>query len=361
MKGHIMDGLNGRRGFTLIEVGVLIAVAGSMGAVVIPGADRLQKASLDTKSQWVHHDLARRQFVYMGDHQGAFTGPNTSGADWNRDLISAFSNHGIDTLDFDTAGGNPTSQGDWITPLVGDAYGFSANRAVRTQQKFEVVADPTTDRMVDILFLSPAPADAAQFQELLQESGFRQRSFLQIQSFSHYSIEHEQRNVVIDSKNDIGYSEWFAVQSKSDLALTPVGYSPNVHNVGMQPSNKVLFSDGTRFYTDSLGLNIDIGTVAILNSRDSDIGPMLHGSAAYGRETSVSPSQMNLDLSYRKNGGEGMYVTMFDGSLQYMTREQSWTDPTPWYPSGSVWQSSENATPESQAWVKKNLPDGIIH
>jgi len=357
----MMSRLNGRRGFTLVELGALIAVGGSIGAVVGPGAGRLQKANLETKSQWVHHELARRQFMYAGDHLGAITGPNTSGSEWNKSLLSSFSNEGVETLEFDTAGGNPTSQGDWITPLVGDAYGFSENRAIRTHQKYEVIADPTADSLVDVLFFGQNPVDSSQFLDVIQGSGIRQQSFLQIQSFSHYSVDHVRNNVFIDSEEDIGYREIFAVQSSSDMALTPEGYSPAIHNAGKQLSNKVMFADGTRFYSDTIGLSIDIETTAFLYSKDSDIGPMLHGSAAYGRDFSPSPTQTNLDLSFRKKDGEGLYVTMFDGSLQYMTREQAWTDPTPWYPSGSVWQSSENATPESQAWVKKNLPDGIIH
>ena len=148
-----MVNMTGRRGFTVVELGALIAVGGSLGVSMVPVGGQLQKANLDTRSQWVHHDLARRQFVYMGDHNGAFTGPNTSGAEWNKVLLPGFANMGIETLEFDTAGGNPTNFGDWITPLVGDAYGFSANRAVRMQQKFDVVGDPTADRMVDLLFV----------------------------------------------------------------------------------------------------------------------------------------------------------------------------------------------------------------
>jgi len=354
-----MDILNERRGFTIIELGALIAVGGSLGVAMVPAGSQLQKASLDTKSQWVHHDLARRQFVYMGDHAGAFTGPNTSGGEWNKDLLPGFANKGIETLEFDTAGGNPTSQGDWISPLVGDAYGFSANRAIRTQQRFEVMADPTTNRMVDLLFSGDQPADMAQFAEVLTTSGYRQRSFLQVRSFSHYSVEHRRNKLVLDPDNDIGYVEKHAVQHTGDVAWSPKGYTPNVINVGMQLSNKVMFADGTRFYTDVDGLDFDIDILPNFVT-DSDPGPTNFNSVAYGLGAHFSPSHTNVDLSYRKNSGAGLYATMFDGSLRYMTREETWTDPTPWYPSGSVWQGS-GATPESQQWVKDNLLDGIIH
>ena len=356
-----MNNSAGRRAFTVIELGALIAVGGSMTAVFAPVGGKVQRANLDTKSQWVHHDLARRQFVYMGDHDGAFTGPNTSGAEWNKQLLPGFSNPGIETLEFDTAGGNPTNFGDWITPLVGDAYGFSANRALRTQQKFDVVGDPTADRMVDLLFTSEAPDDIGQFESVFTDLGYRQQSFLQMRSFSYYSVEHSQFNFVIDPPNDIGYVERYAVQSENELALSPKGYTPNIMNAGVQLSNKVMFADGTRYYTDDDGLDMSIDTLSYQYTEDSDSGPMVNISPAYGRDFGPSPSQTNLDLSFRKKGGQGMYVTMFDGSLQFLTREEAWTDPTPWYPSGSVWQNSASATSESQAWVDKNLPGGIIH
>lgn len=361
MKGHIMDIFEARRGFTVIELAAVVVAMGSLGVYFGPASRQIQKNNLDTRSQWVHHELARRQFVYMGDNNGAFTGPNTSGAAWNRDLIDSFSNNGIEILEFDTAGGNPTNMSDWITPLVGDAYGFSANRAIRTQQKFEVMADPTTDRMVDFVFTSSGVADLEQFNEVLSTSGYRQRSFLQIRSFSHLSSEQRPSDVVIDVQNDIGYVERFAVQNQNDMAMSPKGYMPNIMNVGKQLSNKVMFADGTRFWEDGSGLDFSAEAITSISVDESDASPIFHRSIAYGRANGLSPSQMNIELSYRKQGGAGMYVTMFDGSLRYMTREESWTDPTPWYPSGSVWQNSENATPESQAWVKKNLSGGVIH
>ncbi|MBO6514787.1 MAG: type II secretion system protein [Phycisphaerales bacterium] len=354
-----MNDLMSRRGFTVVELGVLVALLGSLGAVLVPVGNQLQKNNLDTRSQWVHHDLARRQMMYMGDNKGAFTGPNTTGADWNKDLIGGLPNKGIETLEFDTDGANPTSQGDWISPLVGASYGFSANRAVRTQQRFEVMADPTTNRMVDAIYTVDTPDDYDQFVDVLNSTGFRQRSFLQIRSFTHYSVEHQPSNVVIDIENGIGYFERFAVQHPAAEALSPSGYTPNIVNVGVQLSNKVMIADGTRFYTDGVGLDFDIDTVPQF-STDADSGPIFNGSIAYGRYASSSPSQENLNLSYRKKGGQGMYVTMFDGSLKYMSREESWTDPTPWYPSGSVWQGN-GATPESLDWVEKNLVDGVIH
>lgn len=355
-----MNELNGRRGFTVVELGVLIAVVGSLGGVLVPAGNRIQKVNLDTKSQWVHHDLARRQMMYMGDNKGAFTGPNTTGAGWNQVWINIYPNPGIPTLEFDTASGNPTQLGDWITPLVGDSYGFSPNRAVRMQQSLEVMADPTTDRTTDYLYYQSS-LDFQQFEDVVSQGGFRQQSFMQMRSFTHFSSERIERKFVIDGDKQISYYNLYAVQNDNDLALSPEGYTPSVYKVGVQLSNKVMFSDGTRYYEDEFGLSMAIDAQR-LPVEGSDLGPLYNNSVAYGRLTHNSPSQTNLDLSYRKNGGQGLYVTMFDGSLKYMSREETWTDPTPWYPSGSQWlYRGARATPESREWVEKNLVDGVIH
>jgi len=349
-----------RRGFTIIETVAAIAALSAISAVLAPIGGGVQANNLDTKSQWVHHGLARRQLMYVADHNGAFTGPNTSGLEWNREPIGNFPNKGIETLAFDTAGGNPTSQGDWITPLVGDAYGFSANRAIRMQQMLEMTADPTATHMNDGLWDDGDTADADQFASAMKNGGYRQRSFLQVRSFTHFSSEHRSSVLIHDTANGIFYRENFAVQHPQSQALSPKGYTPTIFNVGTQLSNKVMFADGTRYFTDQDGLIADIRLFQSSFIVDSTSGPIYDGSAAYGRGAPGAPSGDNLDLSFRKQSGAGMYVSMFDGSLQYLTREEAWTDPTPWYPTGSVW-TGVGATAESQAWVKKNLTDGTIH
>lgn len=89
-----------------------------------------------------------------------------------------------------------------------------------------------------------------------------------------------------------------------------------------------------------------------------DNGPIYHASVAYGRAFNAAPG--NIELSFRGRDGS-MLATMFDGSVRSLTREQAWTDPTLWYPSGSTFTGSD-ATPESIIYATKNfLPskDGL--
>ncbi|MGJ8637184.1 MAG: type II secretion system protein [Phycisphaerales bacterium] len=356
-----MNDLNGRRGFTVVELSVLIVAMGSLGGVLIPAGNQLQKNNLDTRSQWVHHDLARRQMMYMGDNKGAFTGPNTSGLEWNR--ISVVPGEGVigywRQLEGDQSSSTPTSVSDWISPIAGDAVGLSSNRAQRLQQVLETFGDPTASMHADTLYFgSSIPSDLTDFEEIFNTIGYRQGSFLMMRSFTHFSSEH----AAIESIDGPGAAnfQYFAVQSLDGPASSPKGYAPSVWNVGVQLSNKVMFADGTRYYEDDIGLSLNVESEQARFSDHTSTGPILDSSTAYGRESGSAPSQANTDLSFRKQGGAGMYATMFDGSLRYMSREEAWTDPTPWYPSGSVWQGN-GATPESQAWVEKNLVDGVIH
>ena len=348
------------RGFTLVECLAGIAVLGAMGVVVGPIGSSVRAQSLDTESQMVHHRLARHQMMYIADHNGAFSGPNTSGLEWNR--FSIVPGQGLiqrwRQLEGVQSSSTPTSLSDWISPIAGDAVGFSGLRAERARQILDVFGDPTATSFVDSLYSADAAlSDISDFEEVFQKAGYRQGSFLMMRSFTHFSAEHP----ILDSMNDGGSLNYqaYVVQSPGVPALAPEGYSPSIWNVGTQPSNKVMFADGTRYFEDKAGLSMDIDSEQGVVSGHTSTGPVFGASIAYGRESLQAPSQANTDLSFRKNGGAGMYATMFDGSLRYFSRQEAWTNPTPWYPGGSSWQGI-GATPESQAWVDQNLPDGII-
>ncbi|PHR88668.1 MAG: hypothetical protein COA78_36305, partial [Blastopirellula sp.] len=171
-------------------------------------------------------------------------------------------------------------------------------------------SDVPDDQMQD----GDTTADRDQFAAAMKNGGYRQRSFLQVRSFTHFSSEHRQSDIVHDFDNGIFYRENFAVQHPQSPALSPEGYTPTIFNVGTQLSNKVMFADGTRYFTDQDGLIADIRLFQSSFIDDSTSGPIYDGSAAYGRDFAGSSKGQNLDLSFRKQGGAGMYVSMFDGS-----------------------------------------------
>mgnify|MGYP006436804121 CR=1 FL=1 len=353
-----VSGRSGRRGFTLVELAAVSATLGAGALVAIPLKGPMEASGLKARAANLHREIASYQLMYINDNEGAFTGPNTSGLAWNRQPQKGFTNPGIETLAFETGGGEPTSQGDWLTPLVGDVHGFSANRAVRMQQKYDVVADPFASAPLDDLFGTDSVEDGFQFEKILASSGYRQMSYLMMRSFTHLPVGTQSSDPFFDAGTDTFYVERFGVQNSNAPALIPDGYTPDIFNVGTQPANKAMFADGTRFLSDGT-LDIDVSIFDAMFNNDGSTGPIDDGSVAYGRNPPSGGDGGNLELSFRKAGGKVLFVSMFDGSLRSMTREQAWTDPTPWYPSGSAWTGSD-ATPESIEWVETNLPGGII-
>lgn len=339
------------RGFTIVELAVVVASAGTLLAFAAPTFGPLQPANDETRSVDMHRGLSKAQHQFMNDHQGDFSGPNTSGLIYNRVSLTGPTNPSVLSVVGDTTPNTPTVVGDWISPIVGDRAGLPTNRGQRLAAIFDSFGDPTATNLVDELF-GTAP-DIADFVSILLNGGFRQPSFLQLRSFTH--LPHTTPSVQVNQQQ--GYIQRFFVQSPNDSALTSDSYRPNIAHVGTVPSQKVMFADGTRYLSEDGLLSLDINPTSPFHDFAS-AGPIAHASPAYGRSHAGAPD--SLDLSFRKKGGSGLYASMFDGSVRFFTREQAWTDPTPWYPTGSVW-TGIGATPESAQWVKSNLPKGIIN
>lgn len=337
------------RGFTLIELAAVIATGGTLLALAGPAFGPVQAANAESRSLGVHKGLSKMQHLHMNEHKGDFSGPNTSGLVYNRVPIGGAGNPFVLLLVGDTTPGTPTTVGDWIAPIVGERAGLPVNRAERMAAVFDRFGDPTAERSVDMLFGNAS--DFSDFGSIMAGPGFRQPSFMQMRAFTH--LPHTASSSQVNIQN--GYIQRFLVQNSQDAALTPDTYRPNIAHVGTSPSQKVMFADGARFFQDGL-LSLDINPTSMFHDFASS-GPIIDASPAYGRAHAGAPG--SLDLSFRKQGGAGLYASMFDGSVRFFTREEAWTDPRPWYPTGSVWTGNQ-ATPESVQWVKNNLPSGVI-
>lgn len=353
--------LSGRRvrtrksGFTLIELAAVLAAAGTVGAIAAPFTGSLRAASREATSADLHRGIAKQQLLYVNDNAGFFSGPNSSGFEFNRFAITGPGNPSVPTVFGDTSGDTPVNVGDWLSPILGAGGRLPANRALRTAAIFDDFGDPAADRAVDLLFGSGDVPDAADFDAVLNTTGFRQSSFLQMRSFAHFGGATNAVEVVRDSD----YLQFRVVGSESLPAVVPGDYVPRIDRVGTVLSAKVMFADGTRFLGEGNVLDHDIGDGVGSQgfSPFASTGPILESSVAYGRSAFGSPD--NLGLSFRKQNGDALFASMFDGSLRVFTRQQAWTDPTPWYPTGSTW-TGNGATAESIDWVDQNLPGGVL-
>lgn len=344
-----------KSGFTLIELTAVLAAAGTIGAIAAPFGGILRGASREATSADLHRGISKQQLLYTNENAGFFAGPNSSGFEFNRRSINGPGNPFVPTVFGDTTSDTPTNVGDWLSPILGADGRLPANRALRTAAIFDQFGDPTADRFVDLLFGAGNTGDADDFVAVLNSTGIRQSSFLQPRSFGNVGSDFRSTELDLDR----GFLQIRYADTSGVPATIPNDYVPSIDRVGAVLSGKVMFADGTRFLSEGNILDHDMsdGVGSLPVSPFTSTGPIFESSVAYGRSDFGSPD--NLDLSFRKKNGDAIFASMFDGSLRVFTRQQAWTDPTPWYPTGSVWTGS-GATSESAQWVKKNLPGGVL-
>ncbi|MEO1511314.1 MAG: hypothetical protein AAFU70_04500, partial [Planctomycetota bacterium] len=114
-----------RRGFTALDLLAATAAVGVAAALAQPVLQKARATSFDITNASQHRLLSSQQAMYIAANDGAFTGPTTSGWPGQNGLP-------IDGTRFvgNTTSSTPVQQQDWITPLVGDLFNFSPNRAL---------------------------------------------------------------------------------------------------------------------------------------------------------------------------------------------------------------------------------------
>lgn len=341
------------QGFTLIEAVSGVAVLTTLGAGLAVGVGGADKIRGEADSAFRHRQLGQAQHVYMMDHMGDYAGVNTSGAPYQAKGLNLDTGL-VETADLllgNTSSSTPTQTFDWISPIMGDAIDLGANRAQRMATIFNKLGDPRATIRVANFF--GTVDDAQDFIDRQFVPGYRQVSFLQPAGFHLYSS----RGTTPEAPTDLLGEDVLALPASlkgehpNAAALVPIDFAPNIVNVGTSLASKVMHADGTRYLTVTDGLDFDINTNPHVNGAFMDSGPIVHESVAYGRAFIAAPT--NVELSFRGRDGS-MLVTMFDGSVRSMSREQAWTDPTPWYPSGSAFTGT-GATPESIGFAAKHF------
>ena len=266
-----------------------------------------------------------------------------------------------DLFIYDGDGSTPTTNWDWISPSLGQSAGLPDNRAMRMKHIFnELGCASATEYSVP--WERSGGSDLDQFDQIAVYEGYRQISYLTPSSFLLLS-------------NEIRSSIFNEYRQRETIFLTPKlfpsnpgdgiggqvtrhsGYRPREDFVGVQPSNKVLASDGTRYYSNQLGiLDFDASPAAQYFSSFGDSGPIYDKSAAFGRRfTGNTDENINVKLSARHD--ERINVLYWDGHVGGMTMQEAWKDPTPWYPGRTIF-NGDGVTPESKAF----FPSGkIIH
>jgi len=327
-----------RRAFTIVEILVAIALIALLMGLLFPALATFRATSRRAACGVTQKHLFVSMNAWATEHHDEIPGVNTTGHAAQRDIFAQ------EAMLYDALPTTPTSIFDWMSPVLGTGERLDRNRAKRTRELFSRFACPEAGELNAALW-GWAP-DIDQFSEILEGERFPQISYLSPASFHLFGRRYYGRT--------LGYhSEWLGP------AIPPSHYRPRTEGVGIQPARKIFLADGTRYVGASGLLDFDISVAPEYFGSFTSSGPIYVASTAYGRSRHLAPSaeragrppiasdapRHNRDLSYRHDGAIG--TLRFDGSMVWMSEDESKTNATPWYPTGSEF-TGFRATPQAK-------------
>ncbi len=343
-----------RKAFTLIELLVVIAIIALLIGILLPALQSARSSARNLVCKSNMRGMAQLNLLYANENDNFYASPVTVGARYlGRVVIQGEGiRNGADALEFNTSSSTPTSTQDWISPIAGDSLGFSTNRAERHRDIFDMLGCAEARLFADKPYDGSSPGDFDEFETIVQE-GIRQVSYLMPTGFAH--VSQSSRNYVnslVDQiPGDVNVpANVTGMLSNAGGPQQPASFRHKVDRVGISASSKIMFADGTRFWEDGEGLDFDPDTAPNFFGSFTSSSPIFDESTSYGRNSPYArETGNNMTLSYRHN--ETINIAKFDGSVTSMTQIDSYTNPTPWFPSGTEWNGSRN-TDESEAWVE---------
>lgn len=345
------------KAFTLIELLVVISIIALLIGVLLPALSSARGSAQSLVCKATMKNLATLNAFYASDNREYYSSPVNVGTAYTGNVIIPGEGlqSGTEAMIGNSESITPTTTQDWISPMAGDSVNFSTNRAERTRDIFNTLGCARANVFNDTIYSGSQEDDTEQFSDMVEE-GLSQVSYLMPTGFAHVSGDDT------SYLNSLVRGATFArVQSMLSHSRGPQqakGFRHRMDRVGTSASSKVMFADGTRYWEDSEGLDIDSATNPILGG-DGTSGfgsftsssPIFDASTAYGRSFgNASETQNNQLLSYRHD--EAFNVARFDTSVNTMNQAESYIDPNPWYPTGTRWVDGD-ATQEAIDFMEK--------
>ena len=350
-----------RAAFTLIELLVVISIIALLIGILLPALGSARKSAQTLVCTTTMRSIAQLQTMYAQSNEDFLSGANS-----NLLYLTTTANESLpNTLLFDTDSTTPTTTLDWLSPILGESGNFSANRAMRTTQLFNEWGCAGASVYVDSLYAGDGvPPDLNDFRRALRDRDFRQVSYLAPTSM--YYWRHRDKR---------GYREEFVIGEgfvkkgtlkawtlfPDDPAPVVEGYDAKLSRVGTVISSKVMFADGTRYAARAQGLDFDTYHDPDYFSSFYDSNPIDTASTAYSRSPASGHVKTpdNQLLSFR-HPGDSMNIAYMDGHVGNISQIEAYTDPNPWWPSGSIWDG-DGATQEARDFmnVQKGSRDRV--
>lgn len=330
-----------RRGFTLVELLVVIAVIALLIGVLLPALGEARKAAFQIISQNNMRSLMQGWNIHAAQNDDFYPGVNAPN---NRKLISlAESGAGSNAVEewIEQSSERPLQTGDFMSPALGDEN-LANDRTARWTDVLERFADPA-QTATSIVWSGSSDADDV-IDEIGNRGGVTAVSYLSPNSFHLFDgrtairtrgdesvfIRIGVRNPPAGNTGSLPAQS--PVASFSDPARLASGFVPRFSAIRNQ-SNKVAITTGTRFVDSSLVPDFDASASAPTYGAFLTSGPIFDESTAFGQPGSGNPSDgAQFDLTYRHRGN--LLTAMFDSSVRVMSEQESF-DPKFWYPTGS--------------------------